>query len=123
MPRHSAYPAPALCRDLHNRSRFPKASNLTTGESDIGFKCEVRRESVSLCGEPRGGPGVGVFPPESRMMSLSDRRDFCVTKACNLLILDKGKPVARPGRKAKGRRIVSVGRLAAERVKKDRSGN
>ncbi len=47
-------------------------------------------------------------------MSLSNRRDLCVTKACSLFILDKGKPAARPGRKAKGRRIVSGGSLAAE---------
>ena len=49
-------------------------------------------------------------------MRLSDRRDPCVIKACNLFILDKGKPVARPGRKAKGRRTVSGGSLAAEGV-------
>jgi hypothetical protein len=47
---------------------------------------------------------------------LSDRRDSCVTEACSLFILDKGKPVVRPGRKAKGRPIVSAGSLAAERV-------
>jgi hypothetical protein len=47
---------------------------------------------------------------------LSDRRGSCVIKACNLFILDKGKPVARLGRKAKGRRMVSGGSLAAERV-------
>lgn len=67
-------------------------------------------------GRPRGGPGVGVSPPNRVWMSLSDRRDFCVKMACSLFILDKGKPVARPGRKAKGRRTVSGGSLAAERV-------
>jgi hypothetical protein len=50
------------------------------------------------------------------LMSLSNRRGRSVAKACSLLILDKGKPVARPGRKAKGRRIVSGGSLAAERM-------
>jgi hypothetical protein len=49
-------------------------------------------------------------------MTLSERRDSGAAKACSLFILDKGKPVARPGRKAKGRRIVSAGSLAAERV-------
>jgi hypothetical protein len=48
--------------------------------------------------------------------SLSNWRGRCVTKACSLFILDKGKPVERPGRKAKGRRVVSGGSLAAERV-------
>jgi pilus assembly protein Flp/PilA len=47
---------------------------------------------------------------------LSDQRDSCVIEACSLFILDKGKPVARPGRKVKGRRIVSGGSLTAERV-------
>jgi len=54
-------------------------------------------------------------------MSLSDRQGFRVTKARNLFILDKGKPVARPGRKTKGRRIVSVGSLVAEGVMLSRS--
>jgi hypothetical protein len=40
----------------------------------------------------------------------------CVNQACSLFILDKGKPVVRPGRKAKGRRETD-GSLAAERVK------
>jgi hypothetical protein len=48
---------------------------------------------------------------------LSDRRMLRVNEACNLFILDKGKPAARPGRKAKGRRTTSGGSLAAERVK------
>jgi hypothetical protein len=34
----------------------------------------------------------------------SNQRCSCVSKACNLFIPDQGKPVARPGRKAKGRR-------------------
>ena len=54
-------------------------------------------------------------------MNLSDWQGFRVTKARNLFILDKGKPVARPGRKAKGRRIVSVGSLVAEGVMTNRS--
>jgi hypothetical protein len=57
-----------------------------------------------------------VSLPEAFSMSLSNRWDPCVAKACSLFILDKGKPVARPGRKAKGRRIVSGGSLASERV-------
>jgi hypothetical protein len=61
-------------------------------------------------------PGAAVSPPNRMLTNLSDWRDFCVTKACSLFILDKGKPVARPGRKAKGRRTVSVGSLATERV-------
>jgi hypothetical protein len=28
-----------------------------------------------------------------------------MSMACSLFILDKGKPVVRPGRKAKGRRV------------------
>jgi hypothetical protein len=47
---------------------------------------------------------------------LSERRDNGVSKACNLFILDKGKPAAKPGRKAKGRRMTFVGSQAAERV-------
>jgi hypothetical protein len=47
---------------------------------------------------------------------------LCHERPATSLILDKGKPVERPGRKAKGRWIVSVGSLAAERVKKNRSG-
>ncbi len=38
-------------------------------------------------------------------VSLSDRRDSCVAKACSLFILEKGKSVVRPRRKAKGRRL------------------
>jgi hypothetical protein len=38
-------------------------------------------------------------------------------QACSLKILEKGKPVARPGRKAEGR-LISAGSLAAERVKR-----
>jgi hypothetical protein len=49
-------------------------------------------------------------------MSLSDRRDSCVTEACSLFILDKGKAAVRPRRKAKGRRTTSAASLAAERV-------
>jgi len=49
-------------------------------------------------------------------MSFSNWRGSCIRKACSLLILDKGKPVARPARKAKGRRIISGGSLAAERI-------
>jgi hypothetical protein len=83
----------------------------------------VRQDAeASASGEPRGSPGAKVFLPESFVVSLSDRRDFRVTLACTSLILDKGKPVVRPGRKAKGRWAVSIGSLAAERVKKDRSG-
>jgi hypothetical protein len=59
-------------------------------------------------------PGVGVSPLNRALTTLSDRRDSCVSEACSLFILDKGKPVARPGRKAKGRRIVSGGSQAAE---------
>lgn len=47
-------------------------------------------------------------------MNLSKRWDSCA--ANSLFILDKGKLVVRPGRKAKGRRIVSADSLAAERV-------
>ena len=58
----------------------------------------------------------GSLPAGTTLMRLSDRLDSYVIRACNLFILDKGKPVARPGRKAKGRRIVSGGSLAAEGV-------
>jgi hypothetical protein len=37
-------------------------------------------------------------------------------QACSLYILEKGKPVARPGRKAKGR-LETAGSPVAERVK------
>jgi len=50
-------------------------------------------------------------------VSLSDRRDSCVAKACSLFILEKGKSVVRPRRKAKGRRFfLADGSLVAERM-------
>jgi hypothetical protein len=46
---------------------------------------------------------------------------YARVQACSLTILEKGKPVARPGRKAEGR-LISVGSLAAERVKTNAFG-
>jgi hypothetical protein len=61
--------------------------------------------------------------PSAACLSAGDTRVVFSTKAidariqaCSLDILEKGKPVARPGRKAKGRRF-SAGSLVAERVK------
>jgi hypothetical protein len=45
----------------------------------------------------------GPFLPETRAKSLSIRKNPCGLVACSLFVLDKGKPVVRPGRKAKGR--------------------
>jgi hypothetical protein len=61
-------------------------------------------------------PRRNCFSAESISTNLSEQQGFCVTKACNLFILDNGKPVARSGRKTKGRRIVSGGSLVAERM-------
>lgn len=66
---------------------------------------------------------MGVSPPNCDLTRLSDRRDSCVALACSLFILDKGKPVVRPGRKVKGWRIVFAGSLTAERVIKDHIGS
>ena len=71
--------------------------------------------------KPRGGrrkaaPARRLLCQKHVLMSLSNWQGRCAAKACSLLILDKGKPVARPGRKAKDRRIVSGGSLAAERI-------
>jgi hypothetical protein len=66
--------------------------------------------AAGLCGHERPSSPT-VFSHD-----LSQAARFsCVKKACTSLILDKGKPVARPGRKAKGRRLVA-GSLAAERM-------
>lgn len=53
----------------------------------------------------RDGRKVGPAQDSSagpRASELIQPAGFCV-KACSLFILDKGKPVERPGRKAKGR--------------------
>ena len=71
---------------------------------------------MSLKGSPRGGPGAEVSLPEACCGELFQPAGLLRHKACSLLILDKGKPVARPGRKAKDRRIDSGGSLATERM-------
>jgi hypothetical protein len=50
------------------------------------------------------------------LVMVSTLANYARLQACSLDILDKGKPVARPGRKAWGR-LVSAGGLVAERVK------
>jgi hypothetical protein len=75
----------------------------------------VARPGRKASGQRKRRPDARVFQPETPVY-LSDRRSLCVTMACSLFILDKGKPVARPGRKAKGRRIASGGSLVAERM-------
>ena len=89
---------------------------MTFPESDIGFNVEARRESVSLRVEKVERPTrCSVLSAGKRIEILFQKAGRCANQACSLFILDKGKPVVRPGRKAEGRRETD-GSLAAERV-------
>ena len=89
---------------------------MTFSESDLGFIVEARRESVSLRVEKVERPTrCNVLSAGRRIELLIQKAGRCANQACSLFILDKGKPVARPGHKAKGRR-KAAGSLAAERV-------
>ena len=77
---------------------------------------EARRVSVSLKkGRPHGLPRVACLSAGNMLVMFSTMATYARIQACSLDILEEGKPVARPGRKAKGR-LVSDGSLAADRV-------
>jgi hypothetical protein len=87
------------------RQRLIKFPDLTFSESDIGFNVEARRESVSLRVEKAERPTqCSVLSAGKRIHVLFQKAGRCANQACSLFILDKGKPVVRPARKAKGRR-------------------
>jgi len=114
------YPAPR--QEISPPARdSSKLLDLTSREDDLVFNTEARHgASKTFCAMPPG-TAVAVRAREcesadsgfSRLVYVA--RLSCGRKACTSLVLDKGKPVARPGRKAKGRRL-SAGSLAAERV-------
>ena len=65
---------------------------------------EAARENVSLhLAVERPPTRRGPFLPERRSPELVHPENPCGHEACSLFVLDKGKPVVRPGRKAKGR--------------------
>jgi hypothetical protein len=104
---------------ISRKSVLVRRIDLTTNETDLRFPVEVGRMGVSRSAKwsrREAVPAQEFLCPMCGSMSFSNWRDSCVAKACSLLILDKGKPVARPARKAKGRRMISGGSLAAERI-------
>ncbi len=102
---------------MRNFSRFVKLSHLTSSHCDIGFNIEIECESFRFL--PRGAARCfgerEFFCRVTHSLSFSNRQNYRVLRPACLFILDNGKPVERPGRKAKGREIP--GSLVAERVK------
>ena len=83
--------------------------NLTFGKSDLGFMLEARRERVSLIkGRPNGLPSAACLSAGDMRVVFSTKAIHARIQACSLNILEKGKPVARPGRKAEGRLLQSA---------------
>lgn len=88
---------------------------MTSAESELGFiqkanakaaAFEERREAFRRENLKRRATFVELVLPA---------KVFASSRPASLFILEKGKPVARPGRKVKGQR-VTAGSLTAERV-------
>jgi len=106
-----------LWSNLKKISRFSKLRDLTSVDLDIEFITEARCECISFR-SGRSTASVRKFFSlgMAHNMIRSFRNCSRTKEACSLFILEKGKPVARPGRKAKGRSISSFGSLVAVRV-------
>jgi hypothetical protein len=68
-----------------------------------------------------GLPSVACLSAENVPVMFFTKAIRARIQACSLDILEKGKPVARPGRKAQGR-LISAGSPVAERVKNQKFG-
>ena len=109
--RRSGYEGWAKNRSRYGKkrgitSRFFKGHDLTNVDRGISFitKADTRdREGLKTAG-PQGRAGAGVLIRRSQYVDvLSGRCNSCVKKRPAASHPRKGKPVVRPGRKAKGR--------------------
>lgn len=98
-----------------NPSKISQAGDLTAGEVELGFQYRDERVHAILWGSDRKeAPACGhnprpIFHTHVWLIRWVVHAKF---EACRLTILDKGKPVARPGRKAKDQSCLTA-RLAA----------
>jgi hypothetical protein len=73
-----------------------------------------------LWGRPKGCPTESPFPPNLNELSRPFGVTLMTTRGLPPLILEKGKPTEKSGRKAKGREIP--GSLVAERMTPSTTG-
>jgi hypothetical protein len=90
---------------------IPKVSSLTNSESKLVFSQRFGVRASAFGGVK---PRRESFSAESYFDVLVRLAGLLRKEGLHLFILEKGKPVERPGRKAKGRRDVTDGSLAAE---------
>ena len=102
---------------------FKKAAEcrLTSSGRDLAFITENQMVAAAklprhemLRGRPKGRRTESPFPPNSHETTRPFGVTLMTTRGLPPLILEKGKPAEKPGRKAKGREIP--GSLVAERM-------